>query len=88
MPSKTKDSRSVIAAHTDSIRIVPLHVPETLVAPAAGIAPAPPPELTYRGGVLLSAEKGKGSERGHRKGSGMTKGMERGQCLLLLAHDH
>ncbi len=55
MPGRTKESRSSIPAHTDAIRIVPLHVPESLVAPAAGIAPAPPPELTYRGGPLLSA---------------------------------
>src|SRR5947207_11929726 len=55
MPGRTKESRSSIPAHTDAIRIVPLHVPESLLAPAAGIAPAPPPELTYRGGPLLSA---------------------------------
>jgi hypothetical protein len=51
----------IVPAHPDPIRIVPLHVPDSVVSsPAfieAGIAPAPtpPPHLSYRGGPLLKA---------------------------------
>jgi hypothetical protein len=38
----------------DPIRIVPLHVPEGVLAPAAEAAPAAGPQLTYRGGHLLT----------------------------------
>ena len=41
---------SILPAHGDSIRVVPLHLPDEMAA-----APATPPKLTYRGGPLLSA---------------------------------
>ena len=52
MPDKELD---VLVAASDPIRIVPLHVPKELFEAAEGIAAAPPPHLTYRGGPLLSA---------------------------------
>ncbi|HEY8736441.1 MAG TPA: hypothetical protein VIO62_05300 [Candidatus Dormibacteraeota bacterium] len=39
----------------DPIRVVPLRVDDTLVAPAPGAPPSPAPSLTYRGGPLLTA---------------------------------
>lgn len=39
----------------DAIRIVPLHLPAGVTAHAAGLAAAPKPKLTYRGGPLLTA---------------------------------
>ncbi len=39
----------------DPVRIVPLRLARELYAPAPGIAPPPPPHLTYRGGPVLSA---------------------------------
>jgi hypothetical protein len=44
-----------LALQADPIRIVPLRLPDELAAPTAG--PAAAPELTYRGGQLLSAVK-------------------------------
>jgi hypothetical protein len=41
----------------DPIRIVPLHLPTELYRPAAGIAPPPAAQLTYRGGPLLDSVK-------------------------------
>ena len=38
----------------DVIRIVPLHLPESMRTPVAGVAAPPGPELTYRGGPLLT----------------------------------
>jgi hypothetical protein len=52
MPEK---ELNVLVAASDPIRIVPLHVPKELSQAAKGIAAAPPPQLTYRGGPLLSA---------------------------------
>lgn len=48
--------RSVLMAHGDPIRIVPLSIPEELVTfrPEA-IGAAAPPKLTYRNGPLLSS---------------------------------
>ena len=47
---------AVLLAHpVDPIRIVPLHLPDELAAPAAG--PPAAPALTYRGGPLLAAVK-------------------------------
>src|SRR5216683_5968572 len=43
----------VLHAHGDAIRIVPLHLPETVTAEAA--APAVAPQLTYRDGPLLTS---------------------------------
>jgi hypothetical protein len=47
----------VYPAPGDPIRIVPLHVPDTVFQPTADtvLAPASPPLLTYRNGPLLSA---------------------------------
>jgi hypothetical protein len=42
-------STMVIPAHGDSIRVVPLHVPDNVAAPPAA------PQLTYRNGPLLSS---------------------------------
>ena len=39
----------------DPVRIVPLRLARELYAPAPGIAPPPPPHLTYHGGPVLSA---------------------------------
>src|SRR5436305_14625393 len=45
----------ILPAPSDSIRVVPLHVPDELWAPALGAPAGPAPLLTYRGGPLLSA---------------------------------
>jgi hypothetical protein len=37
------------------IRVVPIRVDDTLIAPAPGAPPSPTPRLTYRGGPLLTA---------------------------------
>jgi hypothetical protein len=58
MSSHLISARSVVAAHGDAIRIVPLHVADTASTPtveAAKLAPAVAPQLTYRGGPLLTA---------------------------------
>jgi hypothetical protein len=47
------DARGAYAP--DPIRIVPVHRIEELGEPAHGAAAAPAPELTYRGGALLTA---------------------------------
>src|SRR5258708_16565119 len=39
----------------DHIRIVPLWIPPALVAPAPGIQAPPAPQLSYRGGPLITA---------------------------------
>jgi hypothetical protein len=55
--STTNAEEVVDVAHaSDPIRIVPLHVPEALLAPLAA-APVPAPHLTYRGGPLLTDVK-------------------------------
>ena len=47
--------KSVVAAHGDPIRIVQLHVGDTLLQATEGIAAAPPaPHLTYRNGPLMT----------------------------------
>src|SRR3984893_5365440 len=43
-------TRQVSYAHGDSIRVVPLHLPDEMK-----VAPAVPPHLSYRNGPLLSA---------------------------------
>lgn len=49
MAVELEPAASVLAARGDSIRVVPLHLPDELLA-----APAVPPQLTYRGGPLLT----------------------------------
>ena len=51
-----KAPRLVLPGDHDTIRIVPLHVPDELVAPLGdeAKAAATPPQLTYRGGPLLA----------------------------------
>ena len=51
-------AKKIYPAHGDAIRIVPLHVPDTVRTPtaeAAAAAAALPPQLTYRGGPLMTA---------------------------------
>ena len=55
MARKTPRVQMVVSDRHDAIRIVPLHVPQGVHAPAPMIAAPPPPKLTYRGGPLLSA---------------------------------
>ena len=43
-------TRQVSYSHTDSIRVVPLHLPDEMK-----VAPAVPPQLTYRNGPILYA---------------------------------
>ncbi|HEY8840330.1 MAG TPA: hypothetical protein VIO80_06690 [Candidatus Dormibacteraeota bacterium] len=43
------------AAFRRPIRVVPLRVDDSLIAPAPGAPPSPTPSLTYRGGPLLTA---------------------------------
>jgi hypothetical protein len=50
MARRRETPRTAIPARTDPIRIVPMHVPAALaLAP-----PSPPPQLSYRGGPLLT----------------------------------
>ncbi len=50
MARRRETPQTVIHARTDPIRIVPLHLPAALaLAPSA-----PPPQLSYRGGLLLT----------------------------------
>ena len=56
--SATHPARKIYSAHGDAIRIVPLHVPDTVSTPtvdAAAAVPAVPPQLTYRNGPLIAA---------------------------------
>ncbi len=49
-------AKKIYPAHGDAIRIVPLHVPDTVRTPTAEAAAATlPPQLTYRGGPLIAA---------------------------------
>src|SRR5205809_1125659 len=50
-----RQRRAIAPALDDPVRIVPLHAPREVFAPAAGIAAPPSPQLTYRGGPLLGA---------------------------------
>src|ERR1700675_3728147 len=50
-----KEHRPIVAAASDPIRIVALHGPQELFQAAPGVAAGPPPQLTYRGGPLLTA---------------------------------
>jgi hypothetical protein len=42
-------------AHGDPIRVVPLHLPDTVTADLPGVTRAPAPHLTYRNGPLIQA---------------------------------
>ena len=44
----------ITPVHEDPIRIVPLSVPDEMLRPVEGAAPAVAPQLTYRGGPLLT----------------------------------
>ena len=55
MATETQLEQMVIPAHGDPIRIVPLHVPDEVQAPALGAPAGPAPLLTYRHGPLLKA---------------------------------
>src|SRR2546426_1277106 len=50
-----RQRRAIAPALDDPVRIVPLHAPREVFAPAAGIAAPPSPQLTYRGGPVLGA---------------------------------
>jgi hypothetical protein len=50
-------ARRIVANPEDLIRIVPLHLPAQALERAAGLAAPATPQLTYRGGPLLSAVK-------------------------------
>lgn len=51
-----RDKR-IYSQHGDAIRVVPLHLPDALKTPPADAVagPATPPQLTYRGGPLISS---------------------------------
>jgi hypothetical protein len=55
MAVKRRELKTVVANAEDLIRIVPLHLPGTVLERPAGVAAPPGPHLTYRGGPLLSA---------------------------------
>lgn len=55
---RKESDRKIYSAHADSIRVVPLFVPDTVRRPtvkATAAVPEAPPQLTYRNGPLLSA---------------------------------
>lgn len=52
--SSSPTSGAVHGQH-DPIRVVPVRVDGSLTAPAPGIPPGPAPNLTYRGGPLMTA---------------------------------
>src|SRR5450631_4472674 len=57
MPSRSAPQKSIIAAHGDAIRIVPLHMADagdTPTVEGAKAAPAVAPHLSYRNGPLLT----------------------------------
>jgi hypothetical protein len=49
MAVEAEPTSTILAARGDAIRVVPLHIPDELLA-----APAAAPQLTYRGGALLT----------------------------------
>jgi hypothetical protein len=58
MPKDSTSDRKIYSAHVDAIRIVPLFVADTVSQPTAEATeafPAAAPQLTYRGGPLLTA---------------------------------
>jgi hypothetical protein len=55
--SSATDTGKVATSNRDTIRIVPLHVADDALKPLDLAAPAAAPQLTYRGGPLLTATK-------------------------------
>jgi hypothetical protein len=56
MPVKRSlEELHVIPHYGDHFRVVPLHIPSELFSPLPHAGPAVPPQLTYRGGPLLTA---------------------------------
>lgn len=58
MPNDLNLRKKIYSAHGDAIRIVPLHLPDTLGQPTAeaqAAGPAAAPQLSYRNGPLISA---------------------------------
>jgi hypothetical protein len=55
MAGDLEQQATVIPAPGDSIRVVPLHGIDDLTAPIGAAAPAVAPQLTYRGGPLLTS---------------------------------
>jgi hypothetical protein len=55
MATDLEQQTSVISAREDHIRVVPLHGIDDLTAPIGAAAPAVAPQLTYRGGPLLTS---------------------------------
>ena len=55
--AKQPASRVLLANPEDLIRIVPLHLPAGILAPVHKLAAPATPQLTYRGGPLLTAVK-------------------------------
>lgn len=57
MATAPHPAKRIYPVHGDAIRVVPLHVPETVHEPTAetlAASPAAVPQLTYRNGPLLS----------------------------------
>lgn len=58
MPVKRSvDELHVVPHYRDLVRVVPLSLPSELFSPAPHAGPATPPQLTYRGGHLLTSVK-------------------------------
>jgi hypothetical protein len=58
MPKALHSAKRIYPAHSDAIRIVPLHLPDALRQPtreAVAAGPAAAAQLTYRNGPLLTA---------------------------------
>lgn len=55
-PQRSQE-RTVIPRYEDPIRIVPLHIPQELIADLPHAGPTPQPQLTYRGGPLMANVK-------------------------------
>jgi hypothetical protein len=55
MATEIESQGTVIPARTDPIRVVPLHGIDDLTAPIGAATPAVAPQLTYRGGPLLTS---------------------------------
>jgi hypothetical protein len=55
MATRPQPTKLFFPSQSDPIRIVPLYLPQELLAPAHGAAPGPAPQLTYRNGPLIAA---------------------------------
>jgi len=49
-----EDRPDITPVHADPVRVVPLSVADELLRPTEAVAPAATPQLTYRGGPLLT----------------------------------